>query len=345
MLEQKRIRDFGIIIGELPAGKRNAITDVDGVRVGHATIKEGEVNTGVTAVLPHCGNMFREKLTAAVHVINGFGKSTGLVQVEELGVIETPLLLTNTFGVGTSVNRLVKIMLDRNSDIGDTTGTVNPVVFECNDSYLNDIRGMHISDKHIDAALDNAASDFEEGAKGAGAGMSCYKLKGGIGTASRKLLIGGGDFTLGVLVLTNMGELKDLTAGGRNIGREIDAELQAEREKDKGSLIVIIATDIPMTSRQLKRAARRAEAGVARTGNNIASGSGEIVLAFSTAMKLDHYEKNALIDYKMLNEEYIDLVFRAVAECSEEAVLNSMITAEKTTGRKGHIRESLSAFL
>src|SRR5512145_788691 len=155
VLEQKRIRDFGIVIGALPTGKKNAITDVEGVRVGHATLKKGDVHTGVTALIPHDGNTFREKLIAAVHVINGFGKSAGLIQVDELGTLETPILLTNTFGVGTSINRLIQYMLDRNADIGDQTGTVNPVVFECNDSYLNDIRRMHVSGKDKEAKKKN----------------------------------------------------------------------------------------------------------------------------------------------------------------------------------------------
>jgi len=346
VLEQKRISDFGVVIGVLPTGEKNAITDVEGIRVGHATLKKGDVHTGVTAVIPHDGNTFREKLIAAVHVINGFGKSAGLIQVDELGTLETPILLTNTFGVGTSINRLVQYMLDRNADIGDQTGTVNPVVFECNDSYLNDIRGMHVSGKDIEAAIENASPDFPEGAVGAGTGMSCYKLKGGIGSASRLIRIDGKNYTIGILVLTNMGKLEDLTVAGRKVGAEIAAkQAKGESSADKGSLIMIIATDIPMTSRQLKRLAKRAEVGVARTGNEIATGSGEIVLAFSTAQRIMHYEKRGVIDIQMLDEECMDIVFPAVAECSEEAVLNSMITADRTVGRGGHIRESLAGYL
>jgi D-aminopeptidase len=346
MLNQKRIRDFGIVIGELPTGEKNAITDVAGVTVGHVTIKEGDVQTGVTALIPHGGNIFREKLMAAVHVINGFGKSVGLIQIDELGTMETPVLLTNTFGVGTSINGLVRHMLNHNIDIGDKTCTVNPVVFECNDSYLNDIRGMHIKTEDIESAIQNADSDFPEGAVGAGTGMSCYKLKGGIGSASRLVRIDKKNFTVGMLVLTNMGRLKDLTVAGRKIGSEISASREEnEQATDKGSIIMLIATDLPMTHRQLKRIAKRAEVGVARTGNDIASGSGEIVLAFSTAQKIKHYEKKAIIDVKMLNEEDIDVVFKAVAECSEEAVLNSMITADRTIGKSGRVRESLSNYI
>lgn len=346
MLNQKRLRDFGIVIGELPTGEKNSITDVAGVKVGHATIKEGDVNTGVTAILPHGGNIFREKLMAAVHVINGFGKSAGLIQIDELGTMETPVLLTNTFGVGTSINALVRHMLSHNTDIGDKTGTVNPVVFECNDSYLNDIRGMHITADDIESAIQNAAADFLEGAHGAGTGMSSYKLKGGIGSSSRLVKIDKKNFTVGMLVLTNMGRLKDLTVAARKIGSEISARREEkEHATDKGSIIMIIATDLPLTHRQLKRIAKRAEVGVARTGNDIASGSGEIVLAFSTAQKIKHYEKKAIIDVQMLNEEDIDVAFKAVAECSEEAVLNSMITAGRVVGKDGRVRESLSDYL
>lgn len=220
MQKQKRIRDYGIIIGDLPAGRRNSITDLEGISVGHTTIHDNDINTGVTALIPHSGNLFREKFAAAVHVVNGFGKSAGLIQVEELGTLETPILLTNTFGVGTCLNHLIKYMMEENKDIGTTTGTVNPVVFECNDSYLNDIRGMHITEEHASAAVKSASADFEEGSVGAGAGMSCYKLKGGIGTASRIIKIDGKKYTVGMLVLTNMGLLDELIVSGDSTGKK-----------------------------------------------------------------------------------------------------------------------------
>ena len=346
MSGQKRIRDYNIKIGVLPPGERNSITDVRGVSVGHKTIHKGDINTGVTVIFPHEGNIFREKLSAAVHVVNGFGKSAGLIQVEELGTLETPILLTNTFGVGTCINSMIKYMLDQNKDIGTTTGTVNPVVFECNDSYLNDIRGMHITEDDVSAALSAASADFKEGSVGAGSGMSCYKLKGGIGTASRIIEVNGEKYTVGMLVLTNMGLLDELIVAGDDTGKKIaEHKKTSDREADKGSLIMIIATDIPMSSRQLKRAARRAENGVARTGNNIANGSGEIALAFSTAQRLKHEAPEEIIDLKILNEEKIDIVFKAVGECSEEAVLNSMITAEKTEGIASHVRETLADYI
>jgi D-aminopeptidase len=346
LLNQKRIRDYGITVGELQTGKRNSITDVKGVKVGHKTIQNGNINTGVTAIILHSGNIFREKFMAAVHIINGFGKSAGLMQVDELGTLETPLLLTNTFGVGTCLNQLIRYMMNQNKEIGTTTGTVNSVVFECNDSYLNDIRGMHVTEKDAEEALENADVDFAEGSKGAGTGMSCYKLKGGIGTASRVIGIDSSVYTVGMLVLTNNGLLEELIVCGDRIGKRISEHKKStDTEPDKGSIIMIIATDIPMSSRQLKRIAKRAETGVSRTGNTIATGSGEIVLAFSTAQNLKHENSNSVLSLEILNEEKIDIVFKAVSECAEEAVLNSMITAEMTSGIEGHVRESLSEYI
>lgn len=210
---------FGFTLGRMEKGRLNKITDVPGVRVGHVTRHEGDINTGVTAILPHTGDMFHDKCPAASHVINGFGKSIGLVQVNELGTIETPLLLTNTLSVGTAATALVKYMLERNADIGCDTGTVNPMVFECNDGHLNDIRGLHVTEQNALDALANAADDFEEGAVGAGSGMSCYSLKGGIGSASRVFELYGNKYTVGALLLTNFGTLRDLTIGGERVGR------------------------------------------------------------------------------------------------------------------------------
>ncbi|NLD52849.1 MAG: S58 family peptidase, partial [Clostridiales bacterium] len=205
-------------IGRLPAGPRNLITDVSGVLVGHCTLDAGPVQTGVTAVLPHGGNCFTHKVPAACHVINGFGKSLGLVQVEELGQLETPILLTNTLSVGTAWTALARHMLVQNPRIGRETGTVNPVVMECNDGFLNDIRGMHVEESHAQAALAAAAVDFAQGAVGAGRGMRCHGLKGGIGSASRVVQISAVSYTLGALVLTNHGQLADLSIAGEHVG-------------------------------------------------------------------------------------------------------------------------------
>lgn len=260
--------------GYMEHGARNLITDVPGVRVGHTTLHHGEIHTGVTAILPHGGDLFHDKCVAAAHVINGFGKSAGLVQVQELGTLETPILLTNTLSVGTASTALVEYMLERNDDIGVKTGTVNPIVMECNDGHLNDIRGLHVTRAHARAALDAVAETFEEGAVGAGAGMSCYSLKGGIGSASRKFELYGNTYTVGTLLLTNFGTLRDLTIAGEHVGARLYAENRKAAEQDKGSVIIVIATDAPLSARQLERAAKRAQSGLARTAASPAMAAG-----------------------------------------------------------------------
>lgn len=342
MKSQKRIADYGIHIGCMKRGVLNAITDVAGVRVGHCTLDDGNIKTGVTAVIPHEGNMFQEKLFAACHVINGFGKSVGLIQIEELGTLETPIILTNTLSTGTATEALVRYMLKENLDIGKETGTVNPVVCECNDGFLNDIRGLHIREAHVLKALANAGTEFEEGSVGAGCGMSCYQLKGGIGTASRLVEIENLTFTIGVLVLSNFGEKGDFVVDGRKVGKSI-VSLEQPQE-DQGSIIVVIATDIPMTERQLKRLCRRSSVGITRTGTYIGNGSGEIAIAFTTANRFAHYEKAPVCSIGIFNENHINIAFRAVVEATEEAVLNSMICAETTKGRDGNARHSLKEY-
>jgi len=344
MNNQRRIRDYGIVIGSLPTGNRNSISDVNGVTVGHATLNSETVKTGVTALIPHQGNPFREKLMAAAHVINGYGKSIGIMQIEEMGTIETPIILTNTLSVGIACDALFEYMLKHNESIGLSAGTVNPLVLECNDYYLNDIRGMHVKREHILQGLAQAEADFGEGSVGAGTGMSCYELKGGIGSASRSCAIGQGEYTVGVLVLTNMGKTKDLTINGKPVGRMIIAQGSSEQETDGGSIIVIIATDMPLSERQLKRTARHAAIGIARTGGYTESGSGEIAIAFSTANRISHDPSEALFDFQMIHESTIDLLFRAVVECTEESILNSLFTAETTTGRGG-TRHSLKEYI
>ena len=246
--------------------------------------------TGVTALLPHPGDIFHDKVMAASHVINGFGKTTGLVQIEELGTLETPILFTNTLSVGTVETALVKYMLDRNPDICETTGSVNPVVCECNDSGLNDIRGLHVTEENVWAALADCRADFAEGAVGAGRGMRCHGLKGGIGSSSRIVAFDGCDYTIGVLVLTNFGSRSCLRIAGRPVGRLLaEAEDKVDDDPDKGSIVAVIATDLPADSRQLRRMAKRVTVGIARCGGYIGNGSGEIVVAFSTANRIPHW--------------------------------------------------------
>ena len=342
----KFIENFGIKIGKLEKGKNNLITDVLGVKVGHYTICDGEINTGVTVVLPHENDVFNNKVIAGSHIINGYGKTAGTVQIDELGTIETPIALTNTLSIGAVHHGLTKYMLQTNKDIGDTTSTVNPIVGECNDGYLNDIRGMHVKAEHVELAINRSSDIFEMGGVGAGTGMSCFGLKGGIGSASRIIRFEEEVFTVGVLVLSNFGKTKDLMIRGINIGKEI-AEIEKERcaQEDKGSIITILATDIPMTSRQIKRICKRVSSGLARTGSHLGNGSGDIVIGFSTANIVNHKMDKATGDIRMFNENKIDIIFRAVVEGTEEAILNSMINAKETIGYKGHSRSSLTDYM
>ncbi|WP_378944041.1 P1 family peptidase [Mesorhizobium sp. ANAO-SY3R2] len=334
-------RDMGILCGTLEPGPRNAITDVPGVLVGHHTIRTGDLNTGVTAILPHGGNLYRRKVLAASDVINGFGKSTGLVQIDELGALETPILLTNTFGVGACANALIRAAIAENPDIGRETATVNPVVCECNDGALSDIQALAVGEDHARAALAAAAgSDVAEGNVGAGTGMSCFGFKGGIGTASRRLMLGGNTHHLGVLVLSNFGRAGDLVLPD---GRRPDPRSLPEAEK--GSVIVVLATDIPMEHRQLRRITRRCGAGLARLGAYWGHGSGDIAIGFSTAVTFDHDERADFVAMTALNENRIDRLFRAATEATQEAVLNSMCAAEAMHGRAGHFRPSLADWL
>ena len=233
----------GIRVGKLPCGPLDKISDVPGVTVGHCTLADGDVQTGVTALLPHQGDIFHDKVMAASHVINGFGKTTGLVQIDELGTLETPILFTNTLSVGTVETALVKYMLDKNPDICETTGSVNPVVCECNDSGLNDIRGLHVTEENVRAALADCRADFAEGAVGAGRGMRCHGLKGGIGSASRVVELDGKQYTIGALVLSNHAVFDDLVVAGTPIQSLLDAHIPPH--EDKGSIITVLAPALP----------------------------------------------------------------------------------------------------
>ncbi|NQW08753.1 MAG: P1 family peptidase [Alphaproteobacteria bacterium] len=341
------LREYGIAIGELPAGPVNAITDVAGVAVGHAGLSDGPVQTGCTAVRLHDGHPFREKLPAAVHIVNGFGKSVGLTQINELGTVETPIMLTNTLSVGTAATALVRHMLERTPEIGEATGTVNPVVLECNDgAWLNDIRGLHVQERHVREALDAVGATVTEGNVGAGTGMSCYGLAGGIGTASRVVPVKRRHHVIGALTLCNMGRLRDLRIDGRPVGVSIASRLGAERDsRDQGSIIVLIATDAPLDARQLRRLAVRAAGGIARTGSHFGSGSGDIVLAVSTAERIPHTPPaDPVTTRRILHEEALDPLFRAVIESTEEAILNALLAARPRTGKHGNTRRALSEF-
>lgn len=324
-----------------PRGERDLITDVPGVKVGHVTLKEGDIHTGVTAVLPHGGNCFQDKVMAGVSVINGFGKSVGLIQIQELGTIETPILLTNTLSVGTACEELTRYMLEGNPDIGVTTGTVNCVVTECNDGRLNDIRGLHVRPEHVREALANAREDFEEGAVGGGTGMVCLGLKGGIGSASRRVEVDGQTYTVGALVMSNFGAPGNLIIGGKHY----DTNLGRDERKDEGSIIMLLATDIPLNERQLSRLAKRSMVALGRVGSYCGNGSGDIAIAFTTANRLPHYSEKNILDTRMFYDENIDRVFVAGVEAVEEAIISSLYHAETTTGVRGNCYLGLRDFV
>lgn len=333
-----------INIGRFKKGKRNLITDVEGVKVGHVTLDNKDIKTGVTAILPHEGNMFKEKVMASSHVINGFGKSAGLVQVEELGSIETPIIMTNTLSVGTASECLIRYMLEQNDDIGTTTGTVNCLVTECNDGRLNDIRGLHVKEEHVLEAIKNADCEFEEGAVGAGTGMVCFGLKGGIGSSSRIINLDNKEYTVGALVLSNFGSKRCLTINGDKIGERI-VESEKDSQKDQGSIIILVATDMPLSERQLKRISKRSVVALARTGSYLGNGSGDICIAFTTANKLKHYSDTDVINLKMIHEDSIEVVFEAVADVVEESIISSMYHAKTTTGINNATYKSLREYL
>jgi len=308
-----RAREAGIVTGLLPAGPLNAITDVPGVLVGHTTLARGEnVRTGVTAVLPHAGNLFREKVAGAVFVGNGFGKLAGSTQVEELGEIETPILLTSTLNVPRVADALLDYMLSLPGN--ESVRSINPLVAETNDGYLNDIRGRHVGREEVFSAIRGAKGGaVEEGAVGAGTGTVAFGWKGGIGTSSRQA----GAYTVGVLVQTNYGG--DLMIAGVPVGREL--RKQAQGSKD-GSVIVVIATDAPVDARNLKRMAARSMMGLGRTGAAGSNGSGDYAIAFSTVRQPE----------KLVVNDAMSPLFEAVIEATEEAVVNSLFKAVTTDG-------------
>ncbi|AWE08068.1 aminopeptidase [Lysinibacillus sp. 2017] len=342
-----KIRERGILIGQLQPGKKNCITDVVGVKVGHVTLdsplnEQGEkACTGVTAILPHGGNLFQQKVTAASYVLNGFGKSTGLVQVNELGVIESPIMLTNTFGIPAVTQGTLEYLLEQNEEIGILTGTINIVVGECNDGHLNSIRHCPVLPEHAKESIENATNSVaEEGAVGAGKGMMCFGYKGGIGSASRIVEVADTDQTymLGCLVLSNFGSSNEFMKERYTTTKQ---QANSTIAPTDGSIIIVLATDAPLSSRQLTRVIKRCGIGLGRTGSNFSNGSGDIVIGFTTAHQIPH-KTNELVearaqlrdDHPMMNQ-----LFTAAAEATEEAILNSMSQAKTTVGRQGHVVE------
>ena len=410
MTKRPRARDLGIKIGRIKTGRYNAITDVAGVRVGHVTLIEGSgklvpgtgpIRTGVTAILPHGGDLFLEKVTGAVLRINGFGEVTNSEQVHEMGCIEGPIMLTNSLNVARVVDSVIDWSLDRNKAMGTETWGISPVVAETNDMYLNDIRGRHVNREHVFLAIDSAkGGPVEEGAVGGGTGMICYDFKGGIGTASRKLPDKLGGYTIGILAQTNFGWRPQLMIDGVPIGRELEhykpvrrkvvtpalaggvrvasgaiakhpegkqsptrgAEIASSRSfdsaaknaaplrtllamtrsepvTDSGSVIVVLATDAPCSTRILTRLAMRVQNGLARTGSHTGNTSGDFVIAFSTPRRKKHFADALTYSAEQIIEQgdLINHVFWAVVEATEEAVLNSLFKADMMIGRDDRV--------
>ena len=343
-----RIADFGVRVGQMTRGPLDKITDVPGVRVGHATIEDGIHHTGVTVILPCPDNMFASKLTAASFVLNGFGKTQGLVQIDELGTLETPIALTNTLNVGKVHDALVGYMAARCEEDGVEMRSINPVVGECNDASFNEITDRPVGAAHVLRAIETAGEDFEEGCVGAGAGTVCHGLKGGIGSASRVLEIAGGCYTLGVLVQSNHGTLEELHVMERPLGREILSKRSAtpaQEPNDRGSIMMVLATDLPVSDRQLRRILKRCAVGLARNGSYFGHGSGDVMIGFTTANRVPHGGMHRVLTQQVLTEHTLEFAFRAAAEATQEAVLNSLTAAVEMTGLNGRVYESITKYL
>lgn len=370
-MSRPRVRDLGLTIGTLPTGPLNAITDVEGVRVGHVTLIEGEgplvpgvgpVRTGVTAIHPHAGDVFREKVAACVLALNGFGEVTNSEMIRETGVLESPILLTGTSNVPRVADGVLDWFFARDPELGVSTWTPAPVVAECSDQFLNDVRGRHVRSEHVAAALDGASSGpVAEGGVGGGTGMSCCEFKGGIGTSSRVTAPG---WTLGALVMSNFGRREQLCIDGVPVGRELrdwraetgsqgSAAIAGEdAERGGSSIIIVLATDAPLDARQLGRVALRAGGGLARVGGLHSTSSGDFVLAFSTTNRTPHAPAGSVLEQRMVAESLragehwpaapaINALFQAALEATEEAILNSLFAAETMTGRDGHTLPAL----
>lgn len=353
---RSRARELGIVIGTYASGRLNAITDVAGVKVGHTTLISGEgplkpglgpVRTGVTVVIPR-DDVWHKKVPAGSFVLNGTGEMTGLAWVSEAGFLEYPIALTNTLNVPRVANGLMTWMIGHYPEIGITDDTLTPVVAECDDGRLNDIQGRHVSEADVVAALNGATSGpVKEGTVGAGTGMVSYGFKGGIGSASRKLPDKEGGYTVGVLVNANHGRRPELIVAGVPVGRIYDASSSAaatavQPGQSEGSIIIVVATDAPLDSRQLTRLAKRAALGLARTGSTARHGSGDFILAFSTANIIPHYPADPTFSLTHLADAHINPVITATVEATEEAILNALTMATTVVGRDGYKAEAIS---
>lgn len=341
--KKPRARDLGLKIGVLPTGRLNAITDVGGLKVGHETLIAGDsVRTGVTAIIPHGENIFQSKVPAAVYSGNGFGKLSGSTQINELGNLESPVILTNTLSVAAAMDAVITYTLSQPGN--ENVQSVNAVVGETNDGYLNDIRGRHVSSGHVLNAIENSKTGpVEEGSVGAGTGTVCFGFKGGIGTSSRKLPESLGSYTVGVLVQTNFGGV--LQIDGVPVGEELGKFSFRDNLLNNvdGSCMIVVATDAPLDSRNLERLAKRAFMGMAKTGGIASNGSGDYVIAFSTAaaVRVPYQSSSAVNQAAYLHNDFISPLFMAAIEATEEAVINSLFAAKSMDGREGHRVEEL----
>jgi D-aminopeptidase len=340
---QQRVREAGINIGVMKPGALNAITDVAGVKVGHTTLIAGDsVRTGVTTIIPHSGNLFQQKVPAAIYTGNGFGKLTGSTQVQELGNLESPIILTNTISVPVAMQAVIQYTLLQKGN--EKVQSVNALVGETNDGYLNDIRGMHVKPEHVLLAIENAKADkVEEGNVGAGTGTVCFGFKGGIGTASRKLPESLGGYTVGVLVQTNFGGV--LQVNGVPVGKNLGKYYFSDKLNDTpdGSCMMVVATDAPLDARNLERLAKRAFLGLAKTGGIASNGSGDYVIAFSTdsSLRIPHNPAGYRLTQSILHNDAVSPLFMAAIEATEEAILNSLFMAETMKGKDGRVVEAL----
>jgi D-aminopeptidase len=340
---RKRVRDAGIRIGVLTPGPLNAITDVAGVMVGHTTLISGEsIRTGVTAIVPHSGNLFQQKVPAAIYTGNGFGKLAGSTQVEELGNLETPIMLTNTLSVPVAMQAIIDYTLQQQGN--ERVQSVNALVGETNDGYMNDIRGMHVKPEHVIQAIMSAKpGPVDEGNVGAGTGTVCFGFKGGIGTASRRLPASLGGYTVGVLVQANFGGV--LQAGDIPAGKLLDKYYLRDQLNNSpyGSCMMVVATDAPLDARNLERLAKRAFMGLAKTGGIASNGSGDYVIAFSTdsTLRVPHNPNGRTLTQSVLHNEAASPLFMAAIEATEEAILNALFMAETMKGKEGRVVEAL----
>jgi D-aminopeptidase len=349
-----RARELGVPLGRYRPGRWNAITDVEGVRVGHSTIirgaagplrpGKGPVRTGVTAILPGAGNVFDQRVVGGGFILNGAGEVSGMTQLLEWGLIETPIFLTNTLSVGAVSDGAVKWMVEQNPGIGAEHDVIIPLVGECDDSWLNDAAGRHVRPEHVAEALRTAsAGPVPEGNVGGGTGMITCDFKAGIGTSSRRLAEALGGYTVGVLVMSNFGVMRQLRVGGLPVGEVLEARYgkRQHRSDNYGSIIAVVATDAPLTTHQLNRVAKRSALGIGRVGSTAMHGSGEIVLAFSTANQVPRETRKMVYRMKILLDQRLDPLYEAVIEATEEAILNALCMARDLDGANGHVSRAL----